>query len=90
MLGVPWDDFAISRDDIQRKLTNDPVCECCDEPFDLTARTPTNNSPSIDRRNNAKGYVEGNICIICCRCNALKRDLTVADLFMLLKYMERT
>jgi len=39
----------------------------------------TGNTPSLDRMDNAKGYVKGNIAVISDRANSLKRDGTAEE-----------
>ena len=46
------------------------------------------DSPRIDRFDNALGYVKGNIRVISTRANLLKRDATVDEVRRLLAYME--
>ena len=41
----------------------------------------SNNSPSIDRFDNSKGYVKGNVWIISDRANRLKSNLSKEDLY---------
>lgn len=38
------------------------------------------NAPSLDRIDNAKGYVRGNVVIVSWRANRLKSDATIAEL----------
>ncbi len=47
------------------------------------------NSPSVDRWDNSKGYVPGNVVVISTRANLLKKDATVEEMRLLLAYMER-
>ena len=46
------------------------------------------NSPTIDRIDNSKGYIKGNVRMISYRANMLKRDAGVDEIRMLLAYME--
>lgn len=48
----------------------------------------TENTPSLDRIDNTRGYVPGNVCVISWKANHKKRDLTVADIDMLYRYMK--
>jgi hypothetical protein len=45
------------------------------------------NSPSVDRRDNTKGYIPGNVCVISHRANQLKGDASVLDMVCVLEYM---
>ncbi len=49
---------------------------------------PQNNSPTIDRIENSKGYVRGNVKIISHRANTLKGNATVEEVEKILKYMK--
>lgn len=68
-------------------------CPCCG--VTLEVRTgpskqgaiPT--SPSLDQINAKKGYTPDNIAVICWRCNALKHDASIAELKMVVAWMER-
>jgi len=43
---------------------------------------------SIDRIDNTKGYVKGNVAVVSRRANVLKRDATVQELRSLLRWLE--
>ena len=45
------------------------------------------NSPVLDRIDNAKGYVKGNVAVISQRANQIKTDLSLSQLEALVKYM---
>lgn len=46
------------------------------------------NSPTLDRINNDKGYIKGNVAVISNRANAMKRDAYYDEIYRLLIYME--
>lgn len=46
------------------------------------------NSASIDRRDNSKGYVPGNVFVISRRANTLKSDATFEEMSGVLAYMK--
>lgn len=47
------------------------------------------NSPSVDRIDNSRGYVKGNVAIISNKANTKKGELTIDEVRSLLIYMER-
>jgi hypothetical protein len=49
----------------------------------------SDNSPSLDQIIAGKGYVKGNIAVISMRANILKRDATLNELEMLVKYCRK-
>lgn len=69
-------------------------CPCCNNAIDYgivdvpASHTPKFRSPSLDRIDTTKGYIRGNVDIICWRCNALKRDGTLHELRAIITYME--
>lgn len=45
------------------------------------------NSPSLDRRNNSKGYVKGNVYVISNKANLHKGNLSVEEIGALYEYV---
>lgn len=46
-------------------------------------------APTLDRIDNSKGYIKGNICVISWRANSLKSDATLAEVERVADYMRR-
>jgi hypothetical protein len=46
------------------------------------------NAPTIDEIVPGRGYIKGNVAIICWRANRLKSDATVKEVRAILRYME--
>lgn len=51
--------------------------------LDIGDRKKHGNAPSIDRIDNAKGYIKENIMIVSNRANMLKNDATLEELIMM-------
>lgn len=49
----------------------------------------TNESRTIDRIDNNKGYVKGNVCACHVRINLLKADLSISDIIRLAKKLDK-
>jgi len=77
-------DFSISVDDI---VVPD-VCPALGIPLVRDNIKPCNNSPSLDRKDNSKGYIKGNVHVISRRANTIKNDSTIEELKMIIAYME--
>ena len=67
-------------------------CPCCgtklDYSFSGNGKRAIINGPSLDRVDTTKGYILGNVEIICWRCNALKRDAILPELEAIVAYMK--
>jgi len=46
------------------------------------------DSPSLDRVNNSKGYIKGNVAVISNRANMIKKDASINEIEKLLIYMK--
>lgn len=64
-------------------------CPILGIPLQRGVRTRCADSPSLDRIDNAKGYVRGNIAVISARANTIKNDATIDELKMVVKYCEQ-
>lgn len=61
-------------------------CPILDIPIIITRGRYTENGPSLDRIDNSKGYVKGNVRIVSCKANKHKADLSLEDIERLYKY----
>lgn len=91
--GLPYEPNLLSHLE-----ANPPVsCPCCGKVYDYEATIgPANtkskgidDSPSLDRRDNSKGYTLDNIQFICGRCNRIKCDASISELETVLNFMKR-
>lgn len=79
--GVPFD---IALDDIVIPDT----CPILGIPLKIAPRTPTDNSPSLDRIFPARGYVRGNVAVISFRANAIKNSASINELLQVALWIE--
>lgn len=63
-------------------------CPVFGTPLEFTEEGRGDNTPSVDRIDNSRGYVKGNIRIISWRANRLKNNLTKEEVRAILDYME--
>lgn len=78
-------DFNISEEDIKYPNT----CPVLGIPIDLSKSNNQWNNPSLDRIDNNKGYLKGNVRVISKRANTLKSDATVEELELILADAKR-
>jgi len=62
-------------------------CPVLGIPISMTAEKNSDNLPSIDRFDNSKGYIKGNVNIISRRANSLKRDSTIEEVAFLFEWL---
>lgn len=56
------------------------VCPILEKPFSFGTKENYDFSPSLDRINNEKGYIKGNIRVISKKANTMKNNATVEEL----------
>jgi hypothetical protein len=83
--GIPYDRDAL------KALVREPVSHCrypgCGRRLEWGHGAPQKASPSIDKKVPEKGYVEGNMEIVCMGCNSDKNNVTIERAKKFLKYM---
>ncbi len=87
---LPFDSEILTNKYLMELIEKNPACPCCKKEIDYGYKFDNkkkNNCPSIDRIDNKKGYVIGNIALICWRCNNLKRDATADELQKIVDWM---
>ncbi len=65
-----------------------PVCPVLGIPLYTNRGKAGPNSPSLDRIDNKRGYIPGNVRVISYRANILKGDASVEEVRKILAYME--
>jgi predicted DNA-binding protein YlxM (UPF0122 family) len=79
--GIEWDlDFG--------DVVWPEVCPALGVEMDYFSETQTESSPSFDRVDPNKGYVRGNVVIICWRANRIKNNGTPSELRALADYYD--
>ena len=74
--------FTITRSDILQKL-NKGYCEVTGIKFELNTISRSPFRPSVDRKDNSKGYTKDNIQLVCWIYNRTKGDGTHKDVVKL-------
>ena len=74
---ITKNDFSISK-----------LCPVLDIPMFPGKGKLSDNSPTLDRKDNSKGYIKGNILVISHRANSIKRDATIDELEKIIDYMK--
>ena len=80
-------EFSLDESDVSPLPTVCPVLGITLN-YAVTSGKPEDNSPSIDRLDNSKGYVHGNVRVISNRANRFKSNATVEELTKVLSYMK--
>jgi hypothetical protein len=65
------------------------VCPILEIPLYQGEGSLGTNSPSLDRIDNSKGYVKGNVQVVSSRANSLKRDASLEELEKIVEYIRR-
>jgi hypothetical protein len=79
--GIDWDiDFG--------QITWPTYCPILNLELDYFAESRQENSPSFDRIDSAKGYVQGNVQVISWRANRIKNDGTAEEHALIAEYLK--
>lgn len=87
--GIPFDYAYFTVERLQDLLDSTPCCPCCGRTFEYCRGAGAGTqpqSPSLDRTDSTLGYVEGNVSLLCHRCNLHKSDSTLEEHTRLLNY----
>lgn len=77
-------EFSITVDDYDIPS----LCPVLNIPIFRIRGKQTDNSPALDRIDNSKGYIPGNVRVISHKANRMKSNLTIDILEKLLRYMK--
>ena len=69
-------DFNITEEDI----VIPPICPILEVPLVIGTKDNYEYSPSLDRIDNSKGYIKGNIQVISKKANSMKNSATLGEL----------
>lgn len=75
-------EWTISRDDYPVPL----YCPVLAIPLDYS---DNDHKPTLDRHDNLKGYITGNVYVISMKANRLKNNATIDEIRLLYKYMQK-
>ncbi len=78
-------DFNIEESDIPLPK----VCPILLIPLERGRGASRMGSPSVDRIDNTRGYVKGNVVVVSMKANAMKKDATLDDLRRMVKFYEQ-
>lgn len=85
-------EFNLTREWVEQKLLG--VCELTGREFDLTLPPKgvraNPNAPSLDRKDNSKGYTEDNVRMVVVHANVARNEFSDADLLALAYDIIRT
>jgi len=65
------------------------VCPILNLPLEIAVGGKKDNSPSLDRIDNNKGYVKGNVVVISDKANRLKGNLTLKEIFAFAEFYKQ-
>lgn len=77
-------DFDLTEDD----LVLPSHCPIFGIPLNKGLGVGRQNSPSVDRIDNSKGYVKGNVVVVSLKANAMKRDATIEELRKMVEFYD--
>lgn len=63
-------------------------CPILGIPLSVGIGTRTDSSPSVDRINNDRGYVKGNVQVISFRANRIKNDASLEEMQKIVEYLK--
>lgn len=78
-------EFSISIDDV----TIPARCPLLGLPLFIGTRGQKENSPTLDRKDSAKGYTSSNVWVVSWRANRLKADATLAELELIVHNLRK-
>ena len=64
------------------------ICPVFGVTLEVSEHSAKDNSPSLDRLDNTKGYIKGNIVVISNKANRLKGDATLQELERLVEWLK--
>lgn len=65
------------------------TCPLLNIPLFFPEHGRCSNTPSMDRKDNSKGYIKGNVHVVSYRANAIKNNASIYELELLLENLKK-
>lgn len=81
-------EFNLDQEFMEHNLKIPMLCPVLNIPLEVSSLKQSDNSPSLDRIDNSKGYTKDNVAVISWRANKLKSNANLWELKAIIHYME--
>lgn len=90
--GFEFDEDYFTTERLMEFISKSPYCQCCGKKLDLGYKEDwhfNDDSPSMDRVDSSKGYIKGNVALLCWGCNRRKQDSTPETLRIIADFIDK-
>lgn len=86
---IAYSPDVLNPDSVLRMFNAHKVCQCCGRLLNYLAGKIHDATPTLDRVDNELGYVEGNVAVLCLRCNRLKGNGHWSEFKLILDFIKK-